>query len=89
MPVSFCPGSADTSRVVFRKLYKVSQYDRRGSPRFVAVGTRDAFNAIQTDPQLTNRFEPELLRRWTMTDDYLRLLASFEIAFPLARPRSS
>jgi len=52
----------------------------------VAVGTRDAFNAIQTDPQLANRFEPELLRRWAMTDDYLRLLASFEVAFALARP---
>ena len=52
----------------------------------VAVGTRDAFNAIQTDPQLANRFEPELIGRWTMSDDYLRLLASFEVAFPLARP---
>jgi hypothetical protein len=52
----------------------------------VGVGTRDAFNAIQTDPQLANRFEPELLGRWTMSDDYLRLLASFEVAFPLAHP---
>ena len=52
----------------------------------VAVGTRDAFNAVQTDPQLPNRFEPKLLRRWTMSDDYLRLLASFEVAFALARP---
>ena len=52
----------------------------------VAVGTRDAFNAIQTDPQLANRFEPELIGRWTMTDDYVRLLASFEVAFRLARP---
>ena len=51
----------------------------------VAVGTHDAFNAIQTDPQLANRFEPALLRKWTMTDDYLRLLASFEVAFPLER----
>jgi len=51
----------------------------------VAVGTRDAFNAVQTDPQLANRFEPELLGRWTMTEDYLRLLASFEVAFALAR----
>jgi hypothetical protein len=41
---------------------------------------------LQTDPQLANRFEPELLGRWTMSDDYLRLLASFEVAFALARP---
>ena len=51
-----------------------------------AVGTRDVLNAVQTDPQLANRFEPELLSRWPMSDDYLRLLASFEVAFPLARP---
>jgi Bacterial TniB protein len=51
----------------------------------VAAGTHDAFNAIQTDPQLSNRFEPALLRRWTMTDEYLRLLASFEVALPLER----
>ena len=48
----------------------------------VAAGTHDAFNAIQTDPQLSNRFEPALLRRWTLTDEYLRLLASFEVALP-------
>jgi hypothetical protein len=52
----------------------------------VAVGTHDAFNAVQSDPQLSNRFEPALLRRWTLTDDYLRLLASFEVALPLERP---
>jgi hypothetical protein len=49
----------------------------------VAVGTQDAFNAIQTDPQLANRFEPAVLHRWTMGEDYLRLLASFEMALPL------
>lgn len=49
----------------------------------VAVGTHDAFNAIHTDPQLANRFEPALLAKWTMNDEYLRLLASFEIALGL------
>src|SRR5450631_2620443 len=49
----------------------------------VAAGTQDAFNAIQTDPQLANRFEPAVLRRWTIGEDYLRLLASFEVALPL------
>ncbi len=51
----------------------------------VAVGTYDAFHAIGTDPQLANRFEPVLLPRWTMTEDYLRLLASFEVALALQR----
>src|SRR5450631_1979637 len=49
----------------------------------VAAGTQDAFNAIQTDPQLANRFEPAVLQRWTMGEDYLRLLASFEKLLPL------
>lgn len=52
----------------------------------VGVGTKDAFRAIQTDPQLANRFEPALLPRWTFDADYLRLLASFERMLPLAEP---
>jgi len=44
----------------------------------VAVGTRDAFNAIHADPQLANRFEPALLPRWQMNEEYLRLLAAIE-----------
>jgi hypothetical protein len=49
----------------------------------VARGTQDDFNAIHTDPQLANRFEPTVLHRWTMSEDYLRLLASFEKVIPL------
>jgi hypothetical protein len=52
----------------------------------VAAGTHDAFNAIQIDPQLANRFEPALLPHWSMNEDYLRLLASFEPALRLERP---
>ena len=52
----------------------------------VGVGIQDAFNAINTDPQLSNRFEPALLPRWKMNDEYLRLLASFERALPLKKP---
>lgn len=52
----------------------------------VGVGTKDAFRAIQTDPQLANRFEPALLPRWSFDTDFLRLLASFERMLPLAEP---
>jgi hypothetical protein len=59
----------------------------------VAVGTREALNAINTDPQLTNRFEPFFLPRWTVgdgkkpgVDPYLRLLTSFEGIIPLKKP---
>lgn len=56
----------------------------------VGVGTREAFNAFQTDPQLANRFEPVFLPRWSIgnglkpeTDPFLQLLASFECMLPL------
>ena len=49
----------------------------------VGVGTEDAFHAVQSDPQLANRFEPAMLPRWTMGTEYLKLLASFERMLPL------
>lgn len=59
----------------------------------VGAGTREAFNAINSDSQLANRFEPFYLPRWTMGDGknpqenpYLRLLASFERIIPLKEP---
>lgn len=52
----------------------------------VGVGTKDAFRAIQTDPQLANRFEPAVLPRWSFDTGFLRLLASFERMLPLAEP---
>lgn len=52
----------------------------------VAVGTFDAFRALQTDPQLSNRFEPVVLKKWTLDKDFLRLLISFERMIPLKNP---
>lgn len=52
----------------------------------VCSGTREAFNAIQTDPQLANRFEPKVLPKWHNDKEYLRLLASFERILPLKEP---
>lgn len=52
----------------------------------VGVGTRDAFRAIQTDPQLSNRFDHAVLPRWDNDDDFLRLLATFERVLPLRYP---
>lgn len=49
----------------------------------VCSGTREAFNAIQTDPQLANRFEPKLLKKWQNNEDFLKLLSSFERIMPL------
>ena len=52
---------------------------------FVVSGIRTAFNAIQHDEQLANRFEPVALQRWSMGEEYLRLLLSFERMLPLRK----
>lgn len=53
----------------------------------VGVGIRTAYNAIQADSQLANRFELAPLPRWRLGDeDYERLLASFEALLPLKEP---
>ena len=52
----------------------------------VGVGTKDALRALQTDPQLSNRFEPVIIPKWTMDQEFLRLLASFEKVLPLKKP---
>lgn len=49
----------------------------------VGIGTAEAIRAVQTDPQLANRFIPEVLPKWTMGNDFLRLLMSFERVIPL------
>lgn len=52
----------------------------------VAVGTKDAFRALQTDTQLANRFDNAKLPRWKNDDDFIRLLMTFEQMLPLRRP---
>ena len=52
----------------------------------VGVGVKDALRAIQTDPQLANRFEPASLPRWTLDREFRMLLMSFEQALPLRKP---
>lgn len=52
----------------------------------IGVGTKEAFHAIQTDQQLSNRFEPAFLPRWEFNLEFQRLLASFEQMLPLKLP---
>ena len=49
----------------------------------VGAGTEDAVRALQTDPQLSNRFTPMTLPRWGMDAEFRRLLASWEKILPL------
>lgn len=53
----------------------------------VGVGTLDALRAVQTEPQVSSRFDPLALSRWQWSKEFLVLLASFERVLPL-RERS-
>lgn len=52
----------------------------------VAVGTEKAWNALKSDPQMANRFEPFPLPRWRDGNQLLQLLASFGQLLPLQKP---
>lgn len=49
----------------------------------ICAGIADAYNVISSDPQLSNRFDPLVLKRWSYTNDYKRILLSFEKVLPL------
>lgn len=51
----------------------------------VAAGTMEARNAMSADSQMSNRFVQKFLPRWHYSEDYLRLLASFERLLPLRK----
>ncbi len=51
----------------------------------MGVGTRDAWLAIRTDPQLENRFEPFVLPAWRPGLEAARLLQGFATLLPLRR----
>jgi hypothetical protein len=52
----------------------------------VAVGTPDTQRAIQSDEQLTNRFEPLALPLWRDDNEYRGLLRTLEALMPLKKP---
>jgi len=52
----------------------------------VAAGVETAFNAIQIDAQLSNRFQPLPLPRWKQGDEWGKLIATFEKLLPLQKP---
>jgi len=52
----------------------------------VLIGIEIAFNAIQAEPQIANRFPPVQLPRWRHGDELMSLLASYERILPLKKP---
>lgn len=54
----------------------------------VLVGTADAVVALQTDSQMSSRFAPVELPRWSESEEFRRFLHAFEKLLPLKRPSS-
>lgn len=52
----------------------------------VALGTRDALVAMQTDAQIASRFPPFELPRWQENEDFRGFIAGFERHLPLRQP---
>jgi hypothetical protein len=52
----------------------------------VAVGIREAIRALHADSQLASRFEPWPLPKWTLNEEFARLLASCERMLPFPEP---
>lgn len=51
----------------------------------VCLGTKEAYLAVRSDPQLENRFEPFPLYRWQIGEELNSLLASFAVVLPLKK----
>lgn len=52
----------------------------------VAAGIEDAYNAFNTDPQMSSRFTPEELPLWRSDNQFGSLLATLELRTPLRTP---
>jgi len=52
----------------------------------VAAGVEEASTVFATDPQLSNRFNPEPLPLWKLDTEFGRLLTSIERKLPLRKP---
>lgn len=52
----------------------------------VCAGILDAFNVIQSDAQLANRFDNKMLDTWIENEDYYQFLVNFEALLPLKEP---
>lgn len=49
----------------------------------VIGGTPEVLNVLQSDPQIANRFQPRHLKKWSMCDDFLSLLATIQLKLKL------
>jgi Bacterial TniB protein len=52
----------------------------------IAAGIEDAFNAFNTDPQMSSRFTPAILPRWQLDMTFGQTMATIEKRTPLRNP---
>jgi hypothetical protein len=52
----------------------------------VTAGIEDAYNAFNTDPQMSSRFTPEELPLWKANNEFGSMLATLELRMPLKLP---
>ncbi len=52
----------------------------------VGLGTEDALFAVQSDAQISSRFEPLHLPRWQADEAFRQLLGALETTLPLRKP---
>jgi hypothetical protein len=52
----------------------------------VVAGIEDAYNAFNTDPQMSSRFPPEELPLWKANNEFGSLLVTLELRMPLRKP---
>ncbi|ACO03729.1 MAG TPA: AAA family ATPase [Persephonella sp.] len=52
----------------------------------VLAGIIEAVNAVSTDKQISSRFRPVYLERWSFNKNYIGLLLSLEKTLPLRKP---
>lgn len=52
----------------------------------VGCGTSDLLRAVSIDPQIQNRFTPEIIPEWILNKEFKQLLKSFEVVLPLRKP---
>jgi len=52
----------------------------------IAIGTSDAFHALQTDVQVASRFEPLFIPRWTETEAFRAFVIAYGRLLPLRKP---
>jgi len=77
------PASGKERQIVLNVLRNVGN---KLSIPIVGAGTKDAYLAIRSDPQLENRFEPLLLPRWEVDEEARSFLSSYSQILPLRKP---